>query len=166
LTDRRLLVFLLSVTLFHFANAAMLPLVGQRLAAGHPHESSLWMAACIITAQVVMVPVAALSGVLAGKWGRKRTFLTAMCVLPIRGILYTLTDNPLCLVAVQILDGIAAAAFGVISILVVSDLTKNTGRFNFVLGTVLGAAIAAIAIAIFWCFMPETLPGMEKLKQQ
>ena len=52
LTDSRLLVFLLSVTLFHFANAAMLPLVGQRMAAGHSQESSLWMAACIITAQL------------------------------------------------------------------------------------------------------------------
>jgi len=191
LTDYRLLVFLLSVTLFHFANAAMLPLVGQRLANGHPQESSLWMAACIITAQIVMVPVATLSGVLAGKWGRKRTFLLAMCVLPIRGILYTLTDNPLCLVAVQILDGIGAAAFGVVSILVVSDLTLNTGRFNFSLGTVLGAAglgaaisnilagaiaskagfnfaflflsaIATVATIIFWLFMPETLPDKVK----
>jgi hypothetical protein len=70
---------------------------------------------------------------------------------------------------------------------VVSDLTRNTGRFNFALGTVLGAAglgaaisnivagdiaskagynfaflflsaIAAMAIVIFWSFMPETLP--------
>ena len=192
-TNYGLLVFLLSVTLFHFANAAMLPLVGQRLAAGHPRKSSLWMAACIITAQVVMIPIAALSGRLAGSWGRKRTFLAAMCVLPIRGVLYTLTDNPLCLVTVQILDGVGAAAFGVISVLVVSDLTRNTGRFNFALGTVLGAAglgaaisnilagdiankagynfaflflstIAAIAIVIFWCFMPETLPNKEKSK--
>lgn len=31
LSDRRVLIFCIAVVLFHFANAAMLPLVGQRL---------------------------------------------------------------------------------------------------------------------------------------
>ena len=35
LRDRRILIFSASVVLFHFANAAMLPLVGQKLTHGH-----------------------------------------------------------------------------------------------------------------------------------
>jgi MFS family permease len=61
--------------------------------------------------------------------------------------LYTLTDATSSLVAIQILDGIAAAIFGVVSVLVIADLTKGTGRFNLTLGAVttavgIGAALS------------------------
>jgi hypothetical protein len=39
-------------------------------------------------------------------------------------------------VAIQILDGIAAAIFGVVPVLVIADLTKGTIRFNLTLGAV------------------------------
>jgi MFS family permease len=48
--------------------------------------------------------------------------------------LYTLSDNPYFLVSVQILDGIAGGIFGVLSVLMVADLTKGTGRFNITQG--------------------------------
>ncbi len=38
------------------------------------------------------------------------------------------------LVAVQLLDGIGAGIFGVVTVLVVADLTRGTGRFNFTQG--------------------------------
>ncbi|HZW30142.1 MAG TPA: MFS transporter, partial [Isosphaeraceae bacterium] len=61
-------------------------------------------------------------------------FLIGFAVLPIRGLLYCLSVNPFYLVGVQLLDGIGAGIFGVVSVLVVADLTKGTGRFNLTQG--------------------------------
>jgi MFS family permease len=60
LTCRPLLIFAIAVTLFHLANAAMLPLVGQKLALQDKNLGTTFMSACIIAAQVVMVPMAML----------------------------------------------------------------------------------------------------------
>jgi len=111
--------------------------------------------------------------------------LIAFGVLPLRGVLYTLTNAASSLIAIQVLDGIAAAIFGVVSVLVIADLTKGTGRFNLTLGAVttavgIGAAVsqsiaggivhrfgyhagflflavvAAVAFVLLWIAMPET----------
>jgi MFS family permease len=68
-------------------------------------------------------------------------------VLPVRAILYTLTDNTVALVAIQILDGVGAGIFGVVSVLVIADLTQGSGRFNLTLGAIstavgIGAALS------------------------
>ena len=110
LKNRSLLVFTISVVLFHFANAAMLPLIGQKLSLGHPRGSSLFMAVCIVGAQTVMIPVALAAGRFAHSWGRKAVLLIGFAALPIRGTLYTLSDNPYYLVGVQLMDGIGAAS--------------------------------------------------------
>jgi MFS family permease len=185
LTDRRILIFTASAVLFNFANAAMLPLVGQRISVGNPHSSTLLMAAGIIVAQLVMVPVAAIAGRLTDVWGRKSIFLIGFISLPIRGVLFTLSDQPSFVISVQILDGVGAALFGVLSVLVVADLTKGTGRFNITQGAIATAtgvgaslsmllagliveyagyqaaflslaAVATVALLIFWTLMPET----------
>src|SRR5512142_2902853 len=185
LSDRRIVVFTLAVTLFHFANAAMLPLVGQKLTAGKTDGVSTDMSACIIAAQLVMVPVAIASSRLAETWGRKPVFLIGFAVLPIRGLLYTLSTHPVFLVAVQLLDGIGAGIFGVVGVLVIADLTRGTGRFNLMQGALatavgLGASLsnlltgfvvrargfdagfvvlamaAAVALIFYWTAMPET----------
>ena len=96
LKDRRIFIFSASVVLFHFANAAMLPLVGQKLTDGRSAGAAGYMSACIIAAQLVMVPVAIISSRLAESWGRRAVFLIGFAVLPIRGMLYTLTANPYC----------------------------------------------------------------------
>ena len=80
-------------------------------------------------------------------FGRKPIFLIAFLILPIRAILYTLTTNPILLLGIQLLDGIGAGIFGVIAVVIVSDLTKGTGRFNFFQGLValctgVGAALS------------------------
>jgi MFS family permease len=183
--DRRILSFALSVVLFHFANAAMLPLVGQKLVDGRATGASLYMSACIIAAQLVMIPVSTWAGRVANS-GRKPIFLLGFAVLPIRGLLYTFSTNPYFLVAVQLLDGVGAGIFGVVSVLIIADLTKGTGHFNLTLGAVatavgIGAslsnlltglivqragydagfltlaAIAAIALVVFWRLVPETI---------
>jgi hypothetical protein len=56
-----------------------------------------------------MAPMAILVGHKAVPWGRKPIFLAGM--LPIRGILYTLTQNPYALISIQILDGIGVGIF-------------------------------------------------------
>ena len=130
LSCRPLLVFALCAMLFHLSNAAMLPLVGQKLALQDKNLGTSLMSACIVAAQVVMVPVAMLIGAKADAWGHKRFFLAALAILPLRGALYTLSDNPAWLVGVQLLDGIGAGIYGAIFPVIVADLMRNTGRFN------------------------------------
>jgi MFS family permease len=131
-----LLVFAACVALFHFANAPMLPLVGQKLALANKGEETALMSACIVAAQLVMLPMALLVGAKADAWGRKPIFLAAFAILPIRGVLYTLSDDRAWLVAVQLLDGVGAGIFGALAPLVVADLMRGTGRHNVSLGAV------------------------------
>ena len=180
------LVFLIAVVLFHLGNAAMLPMAGQVLAQTHPGSDTIALSACIIAAQLVMVGIAWGVGKAIGVgYGRKAIFLVALAVLPVRGVLFSLTTNPVAIVAIQLLDGVAAGIFGVIAILIASDLMRGTGRFNLAQGLValavgLGAGlsnlisgfivqafgytagflslavIAAAAFVFFALFMPET----------
>ena len=185
LTCRPLLIFTACVVMFHLANAAMLPLVGQKLALQNKNLGTAAMSACILAAQAVMVPMALLVGRNADAWGRKPLFLAGFLILPVRGALYTLSDDPAWLVGVQLLDGVGAGLFGALFPLIIADLTWGTGRFNVTRGAVqaaqgVGAALstaiaglivtvagysaafltlAAIAVAglvLFWLAMPET----------
>jgi MFS family permease len=147
LTCRPLLIFAGCAVLFHLANAAMLPLVGQKLALQDKNLGTSLLSACIIAAQMVMVPMAALVGAKADTWGRKPLFLAALGILPIRGALYTLSDNPYWLVGVQLLDGVGAGIYGAIFPVIVADLMRGTGRFNIAQGAVstaqgVGAALS------------------------
>ncbi len=139
LADRRLLVFLACAVLFHFANAAMLPLVGQMLAKGLGKRSMGFMSACVVTTQLVIALVAAWVGRIAGAWGRKPLLAIAFGVLPVRGFLYTVAGTVPCFLGIQVLDGISAGIFSVVSVLVIADLTQGTGRFNLTLGVVTAA---------------------------
>ncbi len=139
LRNRRLMVFVAAVVTFHFANAAMLPLVGQVLALHNRDVGTALMATCIGAAQVAMVPVAYLAGAKADTWGRKPIFLVAFAVLATRGVLYTLWDNDYWLVGVQVLDGVGSGIFAALFPIVVQDVTHGTGRYNASLGGVIAA---------------------------
>ncbi len=147
LSCRPLLIFAVCVTLFHLANAAMLPLVGQKLALQDKNLGTSLMSACIVAAQIVMVPMAVLVGAKADTWGHRRFFLAALLILPLRGILYTFSDNPAWLVGVQLLDGIGAGIFGAIFPVIVADLMRNTGRFNIAQGIVITAQSIGAALS-------------------
>lgn len=149
--DRRLLNFLLAMFLFHFANAAMLPLVGQKVSDGQPAAAAALMSACIVAAQVVMVPVAIAAGWAANAWGCRPLFMIGFVVLPLRGLAYILSTNPIYLVAVQLLDGIGAGIYGVASVIEIVEITRGTGRFNLALGALatfagLGAATSNLVV--------------------
>lgn len=134
--DKRIVVFALCAVCFHLANAAMLPLAGQYLAEGHPQYAPIWMSACIIAAQFMMIPVSLASGRLAQTWGRKPVFLIGFLVLPIRGLLYTLSNNPLLVVPVQLLDGVGNGIYGVLTPVILADLTKGSGNYNSTRGLI------------------------------
>lgn len=170
-----LLIFAGATVLFHFSNAAMLPLVGQKLALVNKQLGTTMMSVCIVAAQLVMVPVAILVGRTADTIGRKPIFAAALAVLALRGALYPLSDNPYWLVGVQTLDGVGAGIFGALFPLVVADLTHGTGHFNASQGAIstaagIGgalstavaglalAAIATLALVLFLLLMPETAP--------
>jgi MFS family permease len=55
-------------------------------------------------------------------------------VLPIRGLLYTVSTDSVFLVGVQLLDGIGAGIYGVVGVLMIADLAKGSGHFNLALG--------------------------------
>jgi len=185
LTNKPFAIFLIADFIFHFANGAMLPLVGQEISKGKNENASLYMSACIIIAQFVMIPVTYICG-LKVQYGRKWLLIIAFIVLPIRGVLYTLSTNAIYLVSVQVLDGVAAGIFGVVSILVVADIMGNSGKANFaqgVLATAVGlgaslsnlisgfivdaagfktgflclSGLAFCALILLWTKMPETI---------
>ncbi len=186
LKNRPLLIFAVIAFTFHLSNAAMLTSVSQLLTrvVGKDSATSL-VALCVLAAQLMMIPVAIVVGRKADIWGRKPIFLVGFAVLAVRGVLYTVSDNGVWLVAVQALDGVGAGIFGALFPVVIADLTRGTGRFNVAQGAVataqgLGgalsagmagaiivaagyqaafwslAAIAAIGLGLYAVFMPET----------
>ena len=134
---------------------------------------------------MVIALSAAPIGRLASIRGRKPLLLLGFGVLPVRAMLYTLTLNPIALISIQVLDGLANAIFVVVSVLLVADRTCGTGRFNLVQGGLATAAgigavvsttfggkliedfsfrisflgLGAVGLAAFlalWFFVPET----------
>ncbi|HEY7426223.1 MAG TPA: MFS transporter [Gemmataceae bacterium] len=183
LRDRRVAVLFAAVALFHLANAPVMPLVGLYVA--RLGGTNTQVACVVLVAQAVMIPVAWLAGRLGESWGRKPVFAIGFLVLPLRIVLYSWTNSPWMLVAMQMLDGIGAGIYGVVIVAMCADLTRGTGRFNAlqgliatalsaggVIGPVLAgfmvqyfgfaaafylfAAVAAVAALLFVLFMPET----------
>ena len=183
--DRRLLTFALCLCLFQLANASILPLIGEALALREGRLSSLVVSALVVVPQLVVALLAPWVGRTANSWGRRPLLLVGLGAVPIRSGLFAFTADPTLLVLIQMLDGLTAATLGVLTTLVIADLTKGTGRFNLAQGLVgtfsgVGAslstsvsgfvverfgqtsgfltvtAIALIAIAVLWAFMPET----------
>ena len=129
LASRPLLIFAACGALFHLANGAMLGLLGQKLAGLVPGQGIALTAACAIAAQTVMVPTAWFAGAQADRWGRKPLFAAAFLALALRGALYTLSDQPGWLIAVQLLDGVGAGLTGALFPVIVADLTRGSGHF-------------------------------------
>ncbi len=188
LADRRLLTLAGCAMLFTLANAAMLPLASVALTKQAGNAASLLIAACIVLPQLIVALVSPSIGRLAQARGRRGVFLLGFCMLPLRGLLFATVTDPLLVVLVQALDGVAAASFGVCVPLIISDVTGGSGHFNLSLGFVgfaigIGATIgttlagwigtsfgdpaafaclASIGLAAalsVWIAMPETRPA-------
>lgn len=140
LKNRPLIIFALCATLFHFANAAMLPLMGSILTMRASETAPALIAACIVMPQLEVALFSPTIGRYAESWGRRPMLLIGFAALPLRGLLFAGAPPPLLLVVVQLLDGVSAAILGVLVPLVIVDLTRQTGRLNLAQGIV-GAAV-------------------------
>ncbi len=183
--DRRVLILFAATALFHLANAPVMPLVGLYIARLGGTDTQV--AAVVLVAQTVMIPVALAAGWLCDRWGRKWVFGIGFVVLPVRIFLYSLTSDPRMLIALQALDGVGAGIYGVVIVAICADLTRGRGGFNSLqgliatalsVGGVLGplvagllvqhlgfamafyafAGVAVVAAALFLGLMPETRP--------
>jgi MFS family permease len=187
LRDRRLLIFAACAMLFTLANAGILPLASTYLTKQLGAGASLMIAACIVLPQAVVAVFSPRIGRLAEERGRRRALLLGFLALPLRALLFVVVTNPFAMVLVQALDGLAAAAFGVMVPLVTSDVAGRSGHFNLSLGMIglaigiggtLGtplagwladdyggaaafaglASIGILAFLLVWGAMPETRP--------
>ncbi len=135
LADRRLLIFCACAMLFTFANAPLLMLISGTLTAKGSNPSLL-IAACIVLPQIIVAFASPTVGRFAERYGRRVVLMLGFSMLPLRCLLFSATQNPTLLVAVQIFDGIAAACFGIMVPLIVSDVAGRSGHFNLSLGAV------------------------------
>jgi len=147
LTDRRLLVFTGCVALFHLSNAAMLPIAAGEVTEQEGTHASLIIAACIMVPQAVLALLSPWVGRTAELRGRRPLLLLGWVALPLRGVLLAVLPNPFLLVAIQSLDGISGAVFGVLVPLIAADLTRGLNRFNLCIGVFGLAAFAGAAVS-------------------
>jgi MFS family permease len=183
-----LLTFAGCECLFQLGNASMLPLAGEALVFSKEAFSSLIVSALIIVPQLIVALMASWAGRRANTWGRRPLLLVGFAALPIRALVFAWTTSPMFLIAAQILDGVSGTMLGVLTALIVADLTRGTGRFSLALGfvgtmsgigaslstTLTGlvagsfgraagflsiAAVALVAVLLLWLRMPETNPS-------
>ena len=183
-----LLTFAGCECLFQLGNASMLPLAGEALVFSKEAFSSLIVSALIIVPQLIVALMASWAGRRANTWGRRPLLLVGFAALPIRALVFAWTTSPMVLIAAQILDGVSGTMLGVLTALVVADLSRGTGRFSLALGLVgtmsgIGAsfsttltglvagsfgraagflsiaAVALVALLLLWLQMPETNPS-------
>jgi MFS family permease len=135
LSDRRILVFCACAMLFTFANAPLLMLISGTMTVkvGNP---SLLIGACIVLPQIIVALLSPWVGRLADLRGRRLVLMLGFCALPLRCLVFAATSNPWIVVAVQALDGIGGACFGVMLPLIVSDVAARSRHFNLSLGFV------------------------------
>ena len=118
----------------------MLPIVAGMITKRAGSEASLVIAACIVAPQAVTAAISPWAGRAAEGWGRRPILLLGFAALPIRGVLFAGIADPYLMVLIQLLDGLSAAALGVLTPLIVADITRHTGGYTTALGVV-GLAI-------------------------
>jgi MFS family permease len=165
----------------------MLPLTAGMVTARSSQGAPMLIALCIIVPQAIVALMSPSVGRKAQAWGRRPLLMIAFAALSLRGVLFATIHDPWLLVAVQVLDGITAAVFGVMIPLIVADVAFGSGRFNLaqgVIGTATGigaslsnvvaghvsdhfghgiafiglAAAALSGLMVVWILMPETRP--------
>jgi len=85
-------------------------------------------------------------GYYSEKVGRKPLLLIGFGIEALRGVLFAVNTSYPALIVGQCLGGISAAAVTVLTVLMVTDLTAGTGRFNLIQGFI--GTVIAIAAAI------------------
>jgi MFS family permease len=127
----------------------MLPIAAAVATASLGNDASLVIGACIVGPQIVVALLSPAAGRIAEQRGRRPVLIAGIVVVPMRALILCAIATPASfsvwvLLAAQLLDGVSGAAFGVLTPLVASDITRNSGRFNLCMGC-LGLAIGAAA---------------------
>ena len=151
LKNRQLLIFSGALVLFQIANASAIPLVRERLGQHDSGRAELIVAGLVIVPQVITALIAPWMAGRADAWGRKPLLLLAFAALAARVLLFTVAPGPLWLLPMQALSGIDAAVLGILSPLIIADVTAGSGRYNLAQGAVgmttgIGAALSTTAI--------------------
>jgi len=186
--NRTLYIFAACVFLFQFADASMLPIVGENLAQSKAGAPSLLMSGLIVAPQIVVSLLSPWVGYHSERFGRKPLMILGFALEIPRALLFAFFSDYPILVMGQLLDGISGATVTVLTILVITDITTGTGRFNLtrgVVGTLLAiaasistaatgllfqsfghwagfftlAGVAAAGTLLLWLAMPETKPA-------
>jgi Major Facilitator Superfamily len=134
--NRNLFVFAFCLVMFHFSNASLLPLITQNLGQSKSASGPLFVAGLVIVPQIVFALLAPWVGYWSELWGRKPLLLAGFGSEALRACLYSVVSDPTWMLAVQLLDGITASLITVLTVLVVTDLTVGTGRFNLAQGVI------------------------------
>ncbi len=138
--NRVLIVFAGAVVLFQFGNAAMLPILAGVLAKQIPDTAALVLSICILVPQLAVVAIAPWVGAKAQSWGRRPLLVLTFLALSTRALIFAVTSDPYLVIAAQVLDGMSAASLGVLVPLIIADVTRGSGHFNFAQGLI-GAAV-------------------------
>jgi MFS family permease len=186
--NRPLLLFAGVLVLFQLADASLLPLITEALGAAKLAHAILWTSALVALPQIVVAVFAPWVGFHSERKGRRPFLLVGFGVEPVRAVLLALTTAMPVLFFVQLLNGVSGAVIGVLTVIVVADLTAGTGRFNLAQGAVgalsgLAAAVSTLAtgyiatllgttasyvviavcavgaVALLWVFLAETKPS-------
>ena len=186
--SRKLYVFTACVFFFQLADASMLPVVGENLVQSKAPSASLMMASLIVIPQILVAILSPWVGYHSEKWGRKPLLLLGFGLETARAILFAFSGSVPVLLIAQLLGGMSAAAITVLTVLIVTDMTTGTGRFNLVrgfVGTLVAVAasistaasgfifdalgqwegflslviVSVVATALVWMAMPETKPA-------
>jgi MFS family permease len=188
LRNRPLRAFVSSLMLYQFADASIVPLLSEEIGEAKTANSSLQISGLVVSMQLVVMLLAPWVGYLSEKYGRKPLLLLGFGVAALRSVLLAATTDYSFILVGQVLGGVTTAIVEVLVIVIITDLTARTGRFNLVGGAVtmlLGiasslsvaasgfifsavghaptfmsfAVIAGLATLFAWSMLPETKPA-------
>ena len=146
------------------------------------------MSGLIVAPQMVVSVLSPWVGYHSERFGRKPLLMLGFALEIPRALLFAFSNDYPLLVVAQVLDGVSGATVTVLTILVITDITTGTGRFNLargVVGTLIAiaaslstaatgflfqslghwagfftlAAVAAAGTLLLWLAMPETKPA-------
>jgi predicted MFS family arabinose efflux permease len=108
---------------------------------------ALWMSGLDIVPQIVVAMAAPWVGFHSEKRGRRPLLLVGFGLEPIRALLLAISPAYPMPVAGQILSGVTGTVVGVLTVIVVADLTAGTSRFNLAVGAVGALSLVAASIS-------------------
>src|SRR5262249_1002948 len=133
-----------------FADASLLPMIGEDMATTAGERAPVWMSGLIATPQIVVALLAPWVGYHSERKGRRPLLLLGFAIEPVRAVLLACTSGYGFPLAAQVLDGISGAIIGVMTVIVITDLPAGTGRFNLARGMVgsLSGVAASLSTAV------------------